>query len=85
MILIMLLRYTDGILSVISSHVTMQVIELQKKAGELWNILQLLLTLTEQVLTESMKKDNYVDQERKAQDKRQRVTDEIEALVRGLY
>lgn len=82
----MLLRYSDGILSVISSHVTiLQVIELQKKAGELWNILQLLLTLTEQVLTESMKKDNYVDQERKAQDKRQRVTDEIEALVRGLY
>ena len=63
----------------------MQVLELQKKAAELWTILQSLLNLTEQVLTESMKKDTYVDQERKAQDKRQRVTDEIEAIVRGLY
>ena len=62
-----------------------QVMELQKKAGELWTILQSLLTLTEQVLTENMKKDSYVEQERKAQDKRQKVTEEIEAIVRGLY
>lgn len=64
---------------------TIQVMELQKKAGELWTILQSLLTLTEQVLTENMKKDSYVEQERKAQDKRQKVTEEIEAIVRGLY
>ena len=63
----------------------MQVIEVQKKAGELWNILHSLLTLTEQVLTENIKKDVYVDRERKAQDKRQRVTEEMEAIVRGLY
>lgn len=62
-----------------------KVMELQKKAGELWTILQSLLTLTEQVLTENMKKDSYVEQERKAQDKRQKVTEEIEAIVRGLY
>lgn len=65
--------------------IKLQVLELQKKAGELWAILQSLLTLTEQVMTENIKKDSYVDQERKAQDKRQRVTDEIEAIVRGLY
>ena len=71
----------------INAHadVIMQVVELQKKAGELWTILQSLLTLAEQVLTENMKKDAYVDQEQKAQNKRQRVTDEIEAIVRGLY
>lgn len=62
-----------------------QVLELQKKASELWTILHSLLNLTEQVLTENIKKEAYVDQERKAQDKRQRVTDEIEAIVRGLY
>ena len=62
-----------------------QVIELQKKAGELWTVLHSLLNLTEQVLTENMKKEAYVDQERKTQEKRQRITDEIEAIVRGLY
>ena len=79
----MLLRYST--ITLINAHTIVQVLELQKKAGELWTILQSLLTLTEQVMTESMKRDAYVDQERKAQEKRQRVTDEIEAIVRGLY
>ena len=80
----MLLRY--NIITLINAlAIVVQVIELQKKAGELWTILQSLLTLTEQVITESMKRDTYVDQEHKAQEKRQRVTDEIEAIVRGLY
>jgi len=65
--------------------ILIQVLELQKKAADLWTILQSLLTLTEQVLMENIKKDAYVDQERKLQDKRQRVTEEIEAIVRGLY
>lgn len=59
--------------------------ELQKKAGELWTILQSLFSLTEQVVTESIKKDAYLDRKDKAQDKRQRINDEIEAIVRGLY
>ena len=80
----MLLRY--NIITLINAlAIVVQVLELQKKAGELWTILQSLLTLTEQVITESMKRDTYVDQEHKAQEKRQRVTDEIEAIVRGLY
>jgi len=61
------------------------VLELQKKAGELWTILQQLLNLTEQIMNDNIKKDAYIDRERKEQDKRQRVTDEIEAIVRGLY
>ena len=63
----------------------LKVLELQKKAGELWTILQQLLNLTEQVMNDHIKKDAYVERERKEQDKRQRVTDEIEAIVRGLY
>ena len=60
-------------------------LELQKKASELWTILQSLFSLTEQVVTDSIKKDAYLDRKDKAQDKRQRVSDEIEAIVRGLY
>lgn len=80
----MLLRYS--IITLINAlAIVAQVLELQKKASELWTIVQSLLTLTEQVMSENMKKDAYVDQEQKAQEKRQRVTDEIEAIVRGLY
>lgn len=81
----MLLRCAAILINAAAYGIKLQVLELQKKAGELWAILQSLLTLTEQVMTENIKKDSYVDQERKAQDKRQRVTDEIEAIVRGLY
>jgi len=61
-----------------------QVVELQKKAGELWATLHLLLNLTEQVLTDSIKKDSYVEQERKAQEKKQRIIEDIDGIVKGL-
>ena len=62
----------------------MQVVELQKKAGELWTVLQHLLTLTEQVVTDSIKKDSYLEQERKAQEKKQKIIEDIDGIVRGL-
>jgi len=66
------------------SYALSQVAELQKKAGELWTVLQHLLTLTEQVLTETIKTGSYVEQERKAQEKKQKIIEDIDGIVRGL-